>query len=201
MAEATAANPITLRATMWVESEDVAILMGTVFLLAGAELSLVSSWDGMMAAARLGQDNDLFIIDCSFALPTDVDRCLELVDCTARPVYVLHPRSDFLDELRHFARGEVMWLSPDMVGITLVEKLRLLTAGSELARPTYVGLLTDRDWAVSRMVASGETDQIIARDLSMSVSTVKRIVAHIKHRAGITSRQGLAACYRHPNGH
>lgn len=197
---AAAADSIGLRGTMWVESQDVAILMRTVFLLAGAELSLVSSWDDMLAAARLGQDNDLFIIDCSHALPTDVDRCLSMVRCTALPVYVLHPRGDFLDDLKPLARGDVMWLSPDMVGISLVEKLRLRQAGSALARPTYVEL-TSRDWAVWRMVASGETDQLIARDLNMSVSTVKRSVARIKHQANITSRQGLLACYRRPNGH
>lgn len=52
--------------------------------------------------------------------------------------------------------------------------------------------LTDREWAVARAVAEGSPNGTIARELHMSVSTVKTHVSRVLTKAGLDNRVQLA---------
>jgi DNA-binding NarL/FixJ family response regulator len=57
------------------------------------------------------------------------------------------------------------------------------SGGSQLAKP-----LTPREVEILRLVAQGQTNQQIARTLSISVSTVKRHIRHISTKLGVCDR-------------
>jgi DNA-binding NarL/FixJ family response regulator len=54
--------------------------------------------------------------------------------------------------------------------------------------PTLAEALTPRELEVLRLIARGETNQQIAEDLSLSVSTVKNHVHHIFGKLGASDR-------------
>jgi DNA-binding CsgD family transcriptional regulator len=68
-------------------------------------------------------------------------------------------------------------------------------AGHDGAPPAPLDRLTDRERDVLARVASGQTNAQIARELDISVGTVRKHVEHILERLGVPSRTAAAVCY------
>ncbi|MDG4809407.1 AAA family ATPase [Micromonospora sp. WMMD1120] len=65
-----------------------------------------------------------------------------------------------------------------------------------LARPVGTGevaALTDREWHIARLAATGATSRLIGRQLSISPRTVEAHLTRIYRKAGVASRSGLVA--------
>lgn len=68
--------------------------------------------------------------------------------------------------------------------------------GLRLARPVgprEVAALTDREWHIARLAATGATSRLIGRQLNISPRTVEAHLTRIYRKAGVASRSGLAA--------
>ncbi|MFC0003417.1 helix-turn-helix transcriptional regulator [Micromonospora siamensis] len=65
-----------------------------------------------------------------------------------------------------------------------------------LARPVdprVVATLTDREWHIARLTATGATSRLIGRQLNISPRTVEAHLTRIYRKAGVASRSGLVA--------
>lgn len=65
-----------------------------------------------------------------------------------------------------------------------------------LARPVgprEVAALTDREWHIARLAATGATSRLIGRQLNISPRTVEAHLTRIYRKAGVASRSGLVA--------
>ncbi|MEV0004746.1 AAA family ATPase [Micromonospora sp. NPDC050980] len=68
--------------------------------------------------------------------------------------------------------------------------------GLRLARPVgppAVAALTDREWHIARLTATGATSRLIGRQLNISPRTVEAHLTRIYRKAGVASRPGLVA--------
>ncbi|MEU8070313.1 AAA family ATPase [Micromonospora sp. NPDC048169] len=68
--------------------------------------------------------------------------------------------------------------------------------GLRLARPVgprAAAALTDREWHIARLTATGVTSRLIGRQLNISPRTVEAHLTRIYRKAGVTSRSGLVA--------
>ncbi|MEU5909145.1 AAA family ATPase [Micromonospora sp. NPDC047527] len=68
--------------------------------------------------------------------------------------------------------------------------------GLRLARPVgprEVAALTDREWHIARLAATGVTSRLIGRQLNISPRTVEAHLTRIYRKAGVASRSGLVA--------
>ncbi|WCN79492.1 ATP-binding protein [Micromonospora sp. LH3U1] len=68
--------------------------------------------------------------------------------------------------------------------------------GLRLARPIgprEVAALTDREWHIARLAATGATSRLIGRQLNISPRTVEAHLTRIYRKAGVASRSGLVA--------
>ncbi|MEU8216354.1 AAA family ATPase [Micromonospora taraxaci] len=68
--------------------------------------------------------------------------------------------------------------------------------GLRLARPVgpaEVAALTDREWHIARLAATGATSRLIGRQLNISPRTVEAHLTRIYRKAGVASRSGLVA--------
>lgn len=185
------------QATLWEGNPDLTAILRTVFALATIALDVVSTPHALLTAEQYAMDGDFLLIDCSHAHSDDMARCMTVVTRTRLPVYVVHPRADVVDGLRRFALGHVHWFDPAMAGLAALERLRLLKAQGALLPPRSVDhTLTDREREVWRLVAEGHTDKEIARRLVLGESTVRRVVAQIKQKVGLSERRELIRCYR-----
>jgi len=186
-----------LHATLWQENQELTAILRTVFGLARVDLDVVTSRDALLVAVRRARDSDFVVIDCSYAMPDDMDRCASIVTETTIPVHIIHPNAATVDGIRSLAFGELVWLAPDQIGIPLLEKLRLLKSQAKfLPHRALENDLVERERDVLRLVADGLTDKEIARQVLMGGSTVRRIVAGIKHKVGLSSRRELIHYYR-----
>ncbi len=186
-----------LHATLWQENQELTSILRTVFGLARIDLDVITSRDALMVAVQRARDCDFIVIDCSYAMPDDMDRCASIVTQTNIPVHIIHPNAETVDSIKPLALGELVWLAPDLIGIPLLEKLRLLKAQAKfLPHRALENDLVERERDVLRLVADGLTDKEIARQLMMGGSTVRRIVAEIKHKVGLSSRRELIQYYR-----
>ncbi|TNH29648.1 hypothetical protein FHG89_11615 [Micromonospora orduensis] len=68
--------------------------------------------------------------------------------------------------------------------------------GLRLARPVgprEVAALTDREWHIARLAATGATSRLIGRQLNISPRTVEAHLTRIYRKAGVASRSALVA--------
>ncbi|MCG5456457.1 AAA family ATPase [Micromonospora sp. PSH03] len=68
--------------------------------------------------------------------------------------------------------------------------------GLRLARPVgprEVAALTDREWHIARLAATGATSRLIGRQLNISPRTVEAHLTRLYRKTGVASRSGLAA--------
>lgn len=90
-----------------------------------------------------------------------------------------------VEAIRSAYRGDVL-ISPEVLSLLLARRSKLNDAPSELP-------LTSRELEVARLIAHGHTNQEIAADLFISLSTVKTHVARIQERLLVRNRVEIAA--------
>ncbi|ARU46641.1 response regulator [Corynebacterium silvaticum] len=90
-----------------------------------------------------------------------------------------------VEAVRSAHRGDVL-ISPEVLSLLLARRSKLNDASSELP-------LTSRELEVARLIAHGRTNQEIATDLFISLSTVKTHVARIQDRLLVRNRVEIAA--------
>ncbi|MBM0278247.1 helix-turn-helix transcriptional regulator [Micromonospora sp. STR1s_6] len=59
--------------------------------------------------------------------------------------------------------------------------------------PGEVAALTDREWHIARLAATGATSRLIGRQLNISPRTVEAHLTRIYRKAGVASRSALVA--------
>jgi two-component system, NarL family, invasion response regulator UvrY len=154
------------------------------------------------------QDWDLVILDISMPGKSGLDILDDLKRLRPKlPILLLsmHPEQQFAR--RALKSGAAGYLTKDSVteelkeavkkivvggryvSATLAEKLAVdLGPGAEM--PLYE-LLSDREFQVLRMIASGKTVKDIAEDLSLSVKTVSTYRARILEKTGMKTNAQL----------
>ena len=103
-----------------------------------------------------------------------------------------------VDALLGAAPGEVR-RSPGFESLSAKLALWRPTAGRATAVPTPAGplaALSDREREVLAQVASGASNKHIARDLALSLHTVKRHIANILDKLDCNNRVQAAALWR-----
>jgi len=186
-----AKREITTGAVLWEENSDLTDILQTVFGVAEIGLRVVSTEEALLGAATQSRPGDFLIIDCARSLPDDIARCVAVVTQTDVPVYIIHPRWDIVDDLEPFARSDLHWISPELAGLRLLEKLRLLTAAPPPLPRTPLPRFSAREWELLRLVAEGYSDREIADEQGIGERTVKHHVRRLKAVAGVTNRQEL----------
>jgi DNA-binding NarL/FixJ family response regulator len=100
------------------------------------------------------------------------------------------PPDAILDAVRATAAGEAV-LSPK-VAVSLVQRIREreipVTAGDDDAAHAIRAVLTRRELEIFRRLASGESNQAIARELSLSTNTISNHVASILAKLHLDNR-------------
>lgn len=94
----------------------------------------------------------------------------------------------FLQAIEVVVDGSV-WLYPELMAY-IIKKINRINDDSEI--PELLNKLTDREKEVSMLVAKGETNKMIADDLSISQNTVKLHISSIFEKLDIKSRVALA---------
>jgi len=103
------------------------------------------------------------------------------------------PPGQILDAIRKVAGGDPM-LSPSVTR-TLIDRLRTGPDGERAAAATVrLGLLTDREREVAFAVGRGLSNAEIARELHLSVPTVKAHVSRLFDKLAVTNRVQIAIC-------
>jgi DNA-binding NarL/FixJ family response regulator len=93
-----------------------------------------------------------------------------------------------VEAVRAAHNGEAL-VSPSVT----VRLLRHLTAAPERSRATRSAPLSDREIEVVRALARGRSNQEIASELFISLSTVKSHLSGIQAKLGVRNRVGIAA--------
>jgi DNA-binding NarL/FixJ family response regulator len=103
------------------------------------------------------------------------------------------PPAQILDAIRAVAEGDPM-LSPSVTR-TLIDRIRDDTGDgrAESAR-ARLGVLTEREQDVALAVGRGLTNAEIARELRLSVPTVKAHVSRLFDKLQVTNRVQIAIC-------
>ncbi|MCY7394831.1 MAG: response regulator transcription factor [Nocardioides sp.] len=103
------------------------------------------------------------------------------------------PPADIVAAIRRVAEGEPM-LSPAVTRV-LIERLRT-TSGDDRAESAdrRLAVLTDRERDVALAVGRGLSNAEIARELFVSVPTVKAHVSRLFDKLGTTNRVQIAIC-------
>ncbi|ADL11111.1 response regulator [Corynebacterium pseudotuberculosis] len=90
-----------------------------------------------------------------------------------------------VEAIRSAYRGDVL-ISPEVLSLLLDRRSKPNTSSSDLP-------LTCRELEVARLIAYGRTNQEIATELFISLSTVKTHVARIQERLDVRNRVEIAA--------
>ncbi|AKS13979.1 response regulator transcription factor [Corynebacterium pseudotuberculosis] len=90
-----------------------------------------------------------------------------------------------VETIRPAYRGDVL-ISPEVLSLLLDRRSKPNTSSSDLP-------LTCRELEVARLIAYGRTNQEIATELFISLSTVKTHVARIQERLDVRNRVEIAA--------
>lgn len=96
------------------------------------------------------------------------------------------------DAVRTVAAGQAM-IHPEITGQVLREFSRL--SNGQPARPQNTDrleLLTDREMAIMRMLATGQTNQEISQQLLISIGTVKNHISNILSKLDVRDRTQAA---------
>lgn len=83
--------------------------------------------------------------------------------------------------------GHVTVVRPE-IGMTLLLTRADAHAARTAAAPVLTWSLSDREWAVLRLLAQGYTDESVARTLGVSLRTARRVAAELMVRLGARSR-------------
>lgn len=151
---------------------------------------------------------DVLVLDIELPGRSGLDALKELKKSLPKlPVLVLsiHPVEQFA--VRVLRAGAVGYLTKESAPEELVRAIRTVRAGgkyitssvadqlaSEIRRPTEKAphdTLSDREFKVLRMIASGKTVSQIAKDLSFSVKTISTYRARILAKMGMKTNAEL----------
>lgn len=154
------------------------------------------------------QDWDLVILDISMPGKSGLDILDDLRRLRPKlPILLLsmHPEQQFAR--RALKAGAAGYLTKDSVTEELKEAVKKIVAGGRYVSATLAEklavdlrlgadtplheLLSDREFQVLRMIASGKTVKDIAEDLSLSVKTVSTYRARILEKTGMKTNAEL----------
>ncbi|MET8464812.1 ATP-binding protein [Micromonospora zamorensis] len=76
-----------------------------------------------------------------------------------------------------------LWCGTERVGLRLARPIG----------PREVAALTDREWHIARLAATGATSRLIGRQLNISPRTVEAHLTRLYRKTGVASRSALAA--------
>lgn len=119
--------------------------------------------------------------------------------CPGTAVVILTMFADEATVKEAFAAGAAAYLTKDCSASEIVATVHQVAEGGEVARsylkaaskatlPSLLHSLTPREVEVLRLVAHGESNGRIARDLYISEKTVKNHLEHIYSKFGVESR-------------
>ena len=103
------------------------------------------------------------------------------------------PPTEILEAIRKVAAGDPM-LSPSVTR-TLIDRLRSDAGDDRSAEARKrLAVLTERELDVARAVGRGLSNAEIAKDLYLSVPTVKAHVSRLFEKLAVTNRVQIAIC-------
>lgn len=166
--------------------------------------------DGALAMAR-SHEPDLILLDLNLKQDSGIDILAALKEEDASRRVVMLTVSDAPDDLMQAIRvGADGYLLKDMEPEELLSRLREALTGKTVISDALAGrlaaalrsesqdaarngerdlsLLTDREQAVLRCVADGQSNKLIARTLNITEGTVKVHVKHLLKKLGFRSR-------------
>ncbi|MDD2741908.1 MAG: response regulator [Rhodocyclaceae bacterium] len=103
---------------------------------------------------------------------------------------------DVVDSIRRVAAGELV-VAPAMT-VKMIDLLRGDQADQE--PKNSLKLLTDREREIIQLLARGESNKVIAQNLSISYDTVKQHVRHILTKLNLSSRVKAAVLFTKEHG-
>jgi two-component system nitrate/nitrite response regulator NarL len=103
---------------------------------------------------------------------------------------------DVVDSIRRVAAGELV-VAPAMT-VKMIDLLRGEQSGQE--PKNSLKLLTEREREIIQLLARGESNKVIAQNLSISYDTVKQHVRHILTKLNLSSRVKAAVLFTKENG-
>ena len=98
---------------------------------------------------------------------------------------------DVVDSIRRVAAGELV-VAPAMT-VKMIDLLRGEQPGQE--PKSSLKLLTEREREIIQLLARGESNKVIAQNLSISYDTVKQHVRHILTKLNLSSRVKAAVLF------
>lgn len=101
---------------------------------------------------------------------------------------------EIIECVRRTHQGE-FWLQPD-IARKLLDTLHNSSNASAEEGDSLVNPLTDREHEVLRLIAEGQTNKEIARQLCIAIGTVKKHVSNILDKMEMRSRMEAALFYR-----
>jgi DNA-binding NarL/FixJ family response regulator len=107
------------------------------------------------------------------------------------------PPEDLVTAVRTVAQGDAL-LSPAVTGRVVAAFVGGVPLEAEVAEPTELAALTDREREVLVLLARGRSNQEIARELHVSETTVKTHVGRILAKLRVRDRvQAVVYAYEH----
>jgi two-component system invasion response regulator UvrY len=153
------------------------------------------------------RDWDIVVLDISMPGRNGLEALKELRQvCPRTPVLILttHPEEQYA--IRVFRAGAAGYMTKESAPEHLVEAVRRVTAGRRYVSPALAELLaasvgddeklpheslSDREYQVLCMIASGKTVGQIARELSLSDKTISTYRARILEKMGMKTNADL----------
>jgi len=157
------------------------------------------SADGAMVEIR-GADWDVVVLDIAMPRRNGFDLLKQLRDeRPALPVLVLsmHPAGQFAR--RAMSAGALGYLTKDSAPTELVEAIDRVRSGrpfttaasGSAAAPAPHETLSDREYQVFRLIASGRTASEIASDIGLSVKTISTYRTRLLEKLGMRTNAEL----------
>jgi two-component system nitrate/nitrite response regulator NarL len=103
---------------------------------------------------------------------------------------------DVVDSIRRVAAGELV-VAPAMT-VKMIDLLRGEQPGQD--PKSSLKLLTEREREIIQLLARGESNKVIAQNLSISYDTVKQHVRHILTKLNLSSRVKAAVLFAKEGG-
>jgi two-component system, NarL family, response regulator NreC len=160
-----------------------------------------------IAVARAARP-DVFVMDVGLPGTSGIEATRRIVETSPQTkVLVLTVHDDVAYLRKAFDAGARGYLVKDSADVELVAAIRELARGEQYVHPRLGaallspaasgrvrgpgGELSERELAVLRLVALGNTNTDIAHELYVSVRTVETHRAHVQQKLGIKSRADL----------
>jgi len=176
------------------------------------EVSLAEDCKTALALATQHQDLDLVLLDVNLAQDSGM-HCLSTLrqECPLLPVIMLSANEDMALVKRALQEGAQGYIPKSSTTQVMLNAIKLVLVGGIYVptqaintlnskpepppQPSLTGALTPRQLEVLRLLAQGQSNKDIARQLQMSDGTVRVHVTAILRALGVTNRTqaGMAA--------